>query len=241
MRERYSVKLMPQVVLGVAAHPDDLDFVAAGAMAGWAAAGADVCYLVLTDGSKGTEDRDIPPAKLIEQRREEQLAAGKILGLKEVLFLDYPDGMLENSLDVKRDVARAIRRLRPDVMVTNDPSVLYSADSGYINHPDHRAAGQAVLDAAYPLARDHLSFPELMAEGFEPHKVRTVLLSNFEQQNFGVDISETLDVKLKALAKHKSQIPDWEATQSRVTRWAVAAGKKYGCRYAEAFVRIDIA
>lgn len=236
----FSEQLRPRKVLGVAAHPDDLDFMAAGSMAAWAAADADVCYLVLTDGGKGTDDRGLSPAQLIEMRREEQRAAGKILGLKEVLFLDYPDGALENSLDVRRDVVRAFRRLRPDVVVTMDPSVLYAAEAGIINHPDHRAAGQAVLDAVYPLARDHLSFPELLAEGFEPHKVKTVLLANFEQSNFAVDISGTFTQKLEALAAHTSQI-NGDSAQRVVTKWATQAGERYGFQYAEAFMRVDVA
>jgi len=238
--EALNAKLMPKKVLGVAAHPDDLDFVAAGSMARWAAEGADVCYLILTDGGQGSSDRRMSPSRLIGRRREEQRAAGKVLGLKEVLFLDFPDGGLENSLDVRRNVVRAIRRLRPDVVVTMDPTVLYAAGRGIINHPDHRAAGQAVLDAVYPFARDHLAFPELLAEGFEPYEVKTVLLGNFERQNFAVDINDSLEKKLLALKAHESQIPDFRATKAMVTRWAEQTGQEFGYKYAEGFMRIDV-
>lgn len=238
--ERQQAKLRPHKILGVAAHPDDLDFVAAGSMAQWAADGADVSYLILTDGGQGTSDREMSASRLIERRREEQRAAGKVLGIKEVLFLDFPDGGLENSLDLRRNVVRAIRRLRPDMVVTMDPSELYAAGRGIINHPDHRAAGQAVLDAVYPFARDHLAFPELLAEGLEPYKVQTVLLDNFERQNFAVDISDSLDKKLLALQAHESQMPDFGQTKAMVTRWAEQTGREFGYRYAEGFMRIDV-
>ena len=198
-------------------------------------------YLILTDGGKGSEDRTMASEKLRDIRREEQRNAGKVLGLKDVFFCDYPDGTLENTLAVKRDVVKIIRKVKPDVLVAMDPSVLYSAQHGFINHPDHRAAGQAALDAAYPLARDHMSFPELLAEGYEPHKTKTVLLINFEAGNFAVDITPTIDTKIKALAAHASQVPaDLTTLRSHLLERAKAAGKPFGYDYAELFVRIDI-
>lgn len=228
-------------MLGVAAHPDDLDFGAAGSMAAWAAAGAKCYYLILTNGNKGTADTKVSPDKLIAARQREQRAAAKLLGVSDVFFADYEDGALEVTMALKRDIVRVIRKLRPDTVVTMDPSMLYSVDSGFINHPDHRAAGQATLDAVYPLARDHLAFPELLAEGFKPHKVETVLLSNFDKQNFYVDISKTIDKKLAALAAHISQMPDLTATQARMRELARNFGTQANCAYAEAFLRIDIA
>lgn len=239
MKNFKTTELRPKVVLGVAAHPDDLDFGASGSMAKWVAEGADVYYLILTDGSKGTDDRQLSPAELINTRREEQKNAGKVLGLAEVLFLDYEDGSLECNYDVKRDIARVIRQVKPDVLVTFDPSVIYSASRGFINHPDHRAAGQAALDAAYPLARDHLSLPELMAEGLEPHKTSTILLMNFDDANYYVDITGTFDKKCQTLAEHKSQQMDGEA-QKFVKEFAREAGKAIGVDYAEGFVRIEL-
>src|SRR6185369_4911730 len=141
---------------------------------------------------------------------------------------------------VKRDIARVIRRVKPDVVITMDPSVLYVAERGIVNHPDHRAAGQAALDAAYPLARDHLSFPELLEEGLQPHKTPTLLLVNFEKPNYYVDIADTLQTKLDALCTHASQISDPEGASALVRSWAEAAGNTAGVRYAEGFVRIDI-
>lgn len=238
--ERIVKSFTTRCVLGVAAHPDDLDFGAAGSMAVWAAAGAKCYYLILTNGNKGTADKDLAPEKLIADRRREQRAAAKLLGVTDVFFADYEDGALEVTLALKRDIVRVIRQVRPDVVVTTDPSMIYSVDSGFINHPDHRAAGQAALDAVYPLARDHLVFPELLAEGLEPHKVKTVLLNNFDKQNFYVDISETIDKKMAALAAHVSQMSELVATQKRMRELAERMGAQANCAYAEAFLRIDI-
>lgn len=236
--------LSPKVVLGVAAHPDDLDFGAGGTMAAFARAGADVYYLILTDGGKGSEDRSMTSEALRDTRRKEQRAAGRILGLKEIFFRDFPDGTLENTQEVKREVVKVIRQVKPDVVVTLDPTVVYnySGPDGLINHPDHRAAGQAALDAVYPLARDHMSFPELLAEGYEPHKTKTVLLIRFSLEGniFAVDITDTLDLKLQAIAAHASQFSDMAATEKQLRTFADHAGKTFGYPSAEPFVRLDI-
>lgn len=233
-------ELKPNVVLGIAAHPDDLDFMASGTMAVFAAGGAAVYYLVLTDGGKGSEDRHMTSERLKQIRRSEQRSAGKILGLKDVFFRDYEDGTLVNDLDVKREVVRVIRKVKPDVVVSFDPSVIYSAEHHFINHPDHRAAGQAALDSVFPLARDHMAFPELLAEGHEPHKTKTILLSNMEKGNFAVDISGVLDLKFKAIAEHISQTTDMDVIRERFTDRAAVIGQQFGMKYAETFVRIDI-
>ena len=232
--------LAPKVVLGVAAHPDDLDFGASATMAKFAAEGAEIYYLILTDGSKGSADRTITPEQLIKMRRAEQLAALKAVGGVDVTFLDYPDAALEISQALKRDIVREIRRRKPDVVVTMDPSVLYSEVRGFINHPDHRAAGQATIDAVFPLARDYLTFPELLSEDLEPHKVATLLLTNFDKQNFYVDVSDTLDKKFAALQSHVSQISDMDSVKKWVSEWAEKAGKQAGCKYAEGFMRLDL-
>lgn len=242
MNEIAHVALAPKIILGIAAHPDDLDFGAGGTMAKFTAEGAEVYYLVLTDGGSGSSDRAMTRERLRDMRRDEQRAAAKILGVKEVFFCDFPDGALENTRDVKREIARIIRKVKPDVVVTIDPTEVYSAQAGMINHPDHRAAGQAALDAVYPLARDHMSFPELLAEGLEPHAVRTALLIRFahEQTNFAVDISEQMDQKMNAMAAHSSQFSDYPKLDSWVRGHASDMGKLYEHMYAEAFVRIDI-
>jgi LmbE family N-acetylglucosaminyl deacetylase len=233
--------LTPKVVLGVAAHPDDLDFYAGGAMAAFAKQGAAVYYLVLTDGGKGTGDRSMQPETLRDLRRDEQHKAAKILGVKDVSFRDYPDGALENSLAVKREIVKVIRQVQPDVVVTFDPTVSYVVQDGLLNHPDHSAAGPATLDAVYPLARDHLSFPDLLAEGYEPHATSTVLLINLGQPStFAVDITDTLNAKFEALGEHASQFT-LQKMKDAVRQQAAKAGKPHGYTYAEPFVRIDIA
>jgi LmbE family N-acetylglucosaminyl deacetylase len=233
--------LKPKVVLGVAAHPDDLDFGAAGTMAGFAAQGAQVHYLILTDGGKGTADPHLSSQALTAMRQREQRAACKAIGGAGVEFLNYQDGCLELTMGLKKDIVKSIRKLRPDVVITMDPTMVYAVSRGFINHPDHRVAGQATLDAVYPLARDHLSFPELFEAGFAPHKVSTVLLTNFERNEYCVDVSDSIEQKLAALAAHKSQISDMAAVQARIRESAKRLGQEAGCAYAEGFVRIDIA
>jgi LmbE family N-acetylglucosaminyl deacetylase len=231
--------LTPKIVLGIVAHPDDLDVGAGGTMAHFARQGAAVHYLILTDGGKGSDDLIMASKDLTAVRRHEQQAALDIIGGTSVSFLDYPDGELEITMELKKDIVKAIRTIKPDVVVTLDPTLVYSAANGIINHPDHRAAGQAVLDAVYPLARDHLTFPELYQAGYMSHKTPTVLLINFEAGNFSVDISETFDVKRQALQAHVSQFGDiGEATWLR--DMAKRQGKAAGYELAETFVRIDV-
>lgn len=232
---------VPKVVLGVAAHPDDLDFGSAGTIAAWAHKGAEIYYLVLTNGNKGSADLNADPNALMEERRDEQRDAAQLLGVKDVFFCDYEDGELTVSLDVKRDIARVIRQVRPEAVITMDPSMLYDTSRGFINHPDHRAAGQSTLDAVYPLARDHLSLPELYKdEGLLPHNVSTVYLTNFQNQNCFIDITDTFDKKIAALAAHASQIPDLDRTTELMRSVASTVGEKCGAKLAEGFLRIDI-
>ncbi len=241
MAARVVQTAVPASVLGVAAHPDDLDFMASGTVAAWARAGAAAYYLILTKGDKGTADRNLDPESLTALRRQEQREAGKILGLKDVFFCEYEDGMLAPSMDVKRDIVRILRTVRPEAVVTVDPTMLYNVERSFINHADHRAAGQATIDAVYPLARDHLSFPELCnEEGLEPHKAQSLYLTHFGQENCLIDITDTLDLKLQALAAHASQIPDIETTQAKLREQARQLGQQLDVNYAEGFIRIDI-
>ncbi len=231
----------PQRVLAVGAHPDDIDFGAAGSLAVWAEAGAHIEYLVLTDGSKGSPDRAITSQELTNTRHTEQRAAAQTLNAKDVIFLAYEDGALEVTQALKKDIVRAIRTVRPDTVIVMDPTMVYSAEHGFVNHPDHRAAGQATLDAVFPLARDHLAFPDLyVKEKLEPHKVPHVLLVNFDKQNCFVDISETIELKLAALGKHASQLQDPDATFTMLRARAAAIGAQADFAYAESFVRIDL-
>lgn len=231
--------LTPNVVLGVVAHPDDLDVGAGGTLARFAAEGADVHYLILTDGSKGSDDPSMTAEDLKAIRRDEQRAGLEVIGGKTVTFLDYPDGELEISLELKKEIVKVIRSLKPDVVVTMDPTVVYSTSHGIVNHPDHRAAGQATLDAVFPLARDRLAFPELAEASFAPHKTPTVLMVNFNTSNYSVDISDYFDKKAKALRSHPSQFSD-DSVIKMMRAMAEAQGKQAGCELAEGFVRLDI-
>jgi LmbE family N-acetylglucosaminyl deacetylase len=233
-------ELKPKVVLGVAAHPDDLDFAASGAFARWAHDGAKVYYLILTDGSKGSDDPEYTAEKLIKTREDEQKKAARIVGAADVFFLNYPDAYLEVTLGLKKDITQIIRKIKPDVVITTDPTVLYSLTTGFINHSDHRAAGQATIDAVFPMSRDRLTFPEHLAEGLSPHKVPHLLLTNFENGNYYVDISNFIDKKMLALAAHASQMNDIEATQTRMKSIAKKVGGKMGVNYGESFIRLDI-
>ncbi len=202
-------------VLVVMAHPDDPEFACGGTIARWVREGKYVGYLIITSGDKGTDDPTMTRERLMAIREEEQRAAARVLGVHEVHFLRYPDGELFPTLDLRRDIAYHIRRFRPDIVVCQDPTAYYFGDT-YINHPDHRAAGEATLAAVFPLARDWLNFPEHLAEGLYPHKVRDVYISTTPNPTTWVDITDFIEIKLEAILQHKSQVKDPEAL---VERW----------------------
>ena len=217
----------------VVAHPDDAEFGCSGTVAKWCREGMEVVYVIVTDGSKGTSDREITPKELSEMRRQEQSAAGKVLGLKDVVFLGHPDAYLQPTLEVRRDIAREIRRHRPDILITLNP-VRNLSVNGYLGHPDHHAAGEATLSAVYPAARDHLTFPELLKEGLEPHKVREVLIQGHDNPDKWIDVTETIEIAIQALKTHTSQVEGREI-EERMRQWRKEAGKDHGMEYAEAF------
>ena len=217
----------------VVAHPDDAEFGCSGTVAKWCREGMEVVYVIVTDGSKGTSDREITPKQLSEMRRREQVAAGKVLGLKDVVFLGHPDAYLQPTLEVRRDIAREIRRYRPDILITLSPMRNLSIN-GYLGHPDHLAVGEATLSAVYPAARDHLTFPELLKEGLEPHKVREVLIQGHESPDKWIDVTETIEIAIQALKTHASQVEGREI-EERMRQWRREAGKDHGMEYAEAF------
>ena len=228
----------PRSVLVVVAHPDDAEFMAAGTLAKWARKGKEVNYVVCTAGDKGTSDRDLSPSVLAEIRRKEQREACDRVGANELVFLGYEDGVLQNTLQLRRDVVRMIRRFRPDVVVCQDPTSRWSAQ-GYLNHADHRAAGDATLDAVYPSARDPHVFPDLLSEGLEPHKVREVYVGGTNQPDVWIDVTDTIDVKIHALRAHESQVgpavrPNRDLEKLIKERLA-QVGEPQGMAYAEAF------
>jgi LmbE family N-acetylglucosaminyl deacetylase len=222
----------------VVAHPDDAEYGCSGTVAKWCRQGWEVVYVLCTDGSKGSEDREITSGELAEIRRQEQIEAGKILGLKDVVFLNYPDGYLTPSLELRRDIAREIRRWKPDVLVCLSPTRELSMRS-YLGHPDHFASGEAALSAVYPTARDHLTFPELLKEGHEPHKVKEVwiMFLGDRADHFNPISEADMRVATKALVAHKSQV-DVKRGPKMMREWRTEAGEKIGAKYAERFVVI---
>jgi LmbE family N-acetylglucosaminyl deacetylase len=221
-------------VLVVTAHPDDPDFGAGGTVARLVREGRSVVYVIVTNGDKGSGDRTMTPERLTGIRREEQRAAAHALGVDHVEFLGYPDGEVEDTRDLRRDITRQIRRWRPELIITQNPRRTYNL---YASHRDHRITAGAVLDCVYPLARDHMAFPELLP-AYEPHKVREIYLMQWESPALVLDITATIDLKLKALACHASQVPDFPAVEARVRERAREVGAPHGYAYAESFDRI---
>jgi LmbE family N-acetylglucosaminyl deacetylase len=220
------------------AHPDDIEFSAAGTASRWAKAGCEVIYVVITDGNVGSHEEGMTSVKVAEVRRAEQEAAAKVAGVEQCVFLGYHDGLLQPTLELRKELVRLIRAHKPEVVICGDPTVFFSGNNR-INHPDHRAAATAAIDAVFPASEMHLLYPELEADGLSPHKVSYVLISNPREANFYVDISETLNVKLDALREHRSQLGDWNP-EERMTAWAAEVGQKVGFKYAEAFRLITL-
>ena len=227
-----------KIILAVGAHPDDIDFSASGTIAEFIIKGAEVYYLICTNGNKGSEDPKMTHKRLAKVRKAEQIAASKILGVKKVFFLNYEDGELENSIDLKEKIAKIIRQVKPDIVFTIDPTMIYSQKRGFINHPDHRACGQATLDAVYPLARDRLSFLHHEKDGLAPHKVKELYLVNFDERDTFFNITKTINLKLRTLRAHKSQIS--EESLERIKKWARETGRKRGIKFAEGFKKLKI-
>jgi LmbE family N-acetylglucosaminyl deacetylase len=231
-----------KTVLAVGAHPDDNDFGAGATTAKAAGQGAQIIYLIATAGQRGSSDEAMTAEKLSDIRKKEQEDAAGVLGVQEVHFLDFVDGEMIPDLKLKEQVVFYIRRFRPDIVFTMDPSFFYYKNYGFVNHSDHRAIGEATLDACYPMARDLMSFPQHSREGLSPHKVKEILLYSFapENANFFVDVTDTFEVKIRALSRHKSQVPEMEKIENRIRGRAETAGKLACCRYAEAFVRLRL-
>ncbi|HLZ23744.1 MAG TPA: PIG-L family deacetylase [Ktedonobacterales bacterium] len=230
----------PRRVLIVMAHPDDGEFGAGATVAKWAAEGRDIYYCLVTDGQVGDAgDMEITSEELARKRQREAQAAADALGVRHpVIFLHYWDSKLEPTLQLRMDIARVIRQTRPDVIICQDPTVRWSGQ-GYINHPDHRAAGEATLAAIMPLSDTRLATPELNAEGLAPHKVKEVFMSSSVNADRWVDVEGYLDRKLAALRAHESQMRDWDPSPM-VEQWAkenANQARKHGhdMKYAESF------
>ncbi len=224
----------PKSAMVIMAHPDDAEFTVAGTVAKWAAAGCEVVYVMCTSGNAGTHEPGMTREKLAAIREEEQRAACQVLGVKEVVFLRRDDGTLQPTLDLRRELVRLIRYFKPEVVLTGDPTTLFFGDD-YINHPDHRAAAQAAIDAVFPAS----SMPLLWSEDGEPHRVREVYISSTDKPNVWVDISSSAEHKVEALRQHKSQMGHWDPAEM-IRSWAAETGKEKGLLQAEAFRRMKL-
>jgi len=219
-------------VMVIAAHPDDPEFGCAGAIVKWAQAGKQITYVLLTSGDKGSHDPDLRPGRLAARREEEQRAAARELGVADVVFLRHPDGLLENTLELRRELASLIRHAHPQIVITIDPWRHYQL------HPDHRAAGQGALDAIYA-AREWNIFPEQLVDNEDPWRVSEAYLFWTDNPDYWEDIACCMDTRLSALAHHASQVGvDNTQLAERIRQRAREAGEKPGYTFAEAFKRL---
>jgi LmbE family N-acetylglucosaminyl deacetylase len=228
-----------KIILVILAHPDDPEFFCGGTLARWKKAGHKIHYCLITNGNKGTNDPLVTPEGLTKLRREEQDRAAAIIGVEEIHHLGYDDGTLVPDLKARKDVIRVIRKIKPNIIVTCDPTNFFPNDN-YINHPDHRAAGIIAIDAVFPAAGNGMFFPELVIEeGLQPHSVKEVWLSLTNQGNFVIDVTEFYEIKINALLEHKSQIGDKEAfiQRMRISK-RTSDSTESSPRYEENFRRI---
>ena len=224
----------PKRAMVIVAHPDDIEFGCAGTVARWVKAGAEVCYVLCTSGDVGIAKPELTRAEVTEIREAEQLAAAEVVGVTEVVFLREPDGTLVNTLDLRKRLVREIRRHRPEVVVCLDPTLFFVSSNTYINHPDHRAAGTAAVDAVFPAAGQPHVFEELAQEGLTAHKVRKLYIDSWGSGDTFVNITDTIDLKLAALRKHVSQMGEWDP-EPMLRQWSGDAAKGKEMQYAESF------
>jgi LmbE family N-acetylglucosaminyl deacetylase len=227
---------LPKRALCIHAHPDDQEFSVAGTLAKWAKAGCEIISVVITSGDSGSND----PSKgaeykieLAKLREGEQTAANNIIGVKETIFMRHPDGELEPTIALRKELTRIIRTHKPDVVITGNPEAWFYGNE-YINHPDHRAAAQAACEAVFPSAGSRLIFADLLTEGFEPHEVKRLYVHGTEKPDTWIDISETMDIKIKSLQQHASQIPVDEVGKW-MRDWAKEDAKDKEYEYAESY------
>lgn len=226
----------PKRAMAISAHPDDQEFTIGGTLAKWARAGSEIVTVCITSGDAGSNERTAPELareKLAQIREQEQRHACRVLGVQHVEFLRYPDGILQPTLELRRDLARLIRRYKPEIVLCGDPTVRFYGNS-YLNHPDHRAAADAALDAVFPTAGTRFIFPELLDEGLEPHEVSQLFIHGSEKNDTHVDIRATIETKIAALREHKSQLGDWDPSEM-LREWAREGAAEHGLEYAESF------
>jgi LmbE family N-acetylglucosaminyl deacetylase len=235
-----------KVAMVIIAHPDDAEFGCAGTVAMWVKDGWNVHYVICTDASGGGSDAatnvDLAARQItIDTRKAEQHTAGEILGLKDIVFLDYPDGLLMPTLELRRDLVRLLRHYRPTRVICQSPDRSWTPTLSIGRyHPDHLAAGQAALAAIYPMSQNPWDFPELMDEGLLPHRVREIYIMGAPVYNYAVDITEVFELKMRALRAHESQVMDHiEQLEKRIRDGNAASGGKYEMTYAEEFHRTE--
>lgn len=223
---------IPERAVAIFAHADDIEFGIAGTVARWTDAGAQVTYVIVTDNSAGDNSPDADLQALVETRKREALESARIVGVEDVRFLNYRDGYIQPTMELRLALTRIIREVKPQVVVTFDPTTILAGDN-YINHPDHRAVGEAATYATFPYAGARPIFPELLQEGYEPHDVDRIYFQLSEKNNLYIDITPAIDRKLEALRCHKSQLGD--DVVEMVRQWNEEAGKEHGVGYVESF------
>jgi len=223
----------PESALAIVAHPDDIEFGCVGTLARWAKVGARIGYVLCTSGEVGIAEAGMTKQRAAEIREEESREAARIAGVEDLTFLREPDGLLVATLELRKRIVREIRRFRPEVVVTGDPTIVWAGED-YINHPDHRASATAALDATFPASGQPNLFEELEQEGLSAFKPRKVFVTAWSQGEVFVNIGETIEIKINALRAHKSQMRDWDPSEM-IRTWAREAAKGKEMEYAEMF------
>lgn len=236
------LKAKGKTVLAIGAHPDDIEFACGATMAKLSSSGAELYFVVCTDGNRGSRHHQIQNSELVKSRQKEQFEAAQILGAKEVIMLNHEDGNLTPDIAFKEEIVKLIRKFKPDMVFTHDPNWFYKVTKtgAHINHNDHRATGIAVLDAVYPLSRDLASFPDHAKQGLTPHIVPEVYLFNFDKGSFYVDVTDHFPKKAQSINAHKSQIDHPEKTILWVEKHLKNLGKRTKFKYAEAFTKLKL-
>jgi LmbE family N-acetylglucosaminyl deacetylase len=224
---------IPESAMAIVAHPDDIEFSCAGTLARWAKAGTRISYVLCTSGDVGIAEPGMTRARATEIREAEERAAAALIGAQEVVFLREPDGMLQATLELRKRLVREIRRFKPEVVISGDPTIVW-AGNDYINHPDHRAAALAAIDATFPAAGQPNLFEELEQDGITAHKPRKVYVTSWDAADLYVNIEETIDLKVASLRAHISQMKGWDP-EPEIKTWASERAKGKEMAYAEGF------
>lgn len=224
---------IPSSVMAIFAHPDDIEYSCAGTLARWARNGTKISYVICTSGDVGIDQPGMTKREAGKIREAEQRNAAEIVGASEVVFLREPDGLLEPTINLRKKIVREIRRFRPEVVVCGDPTIIW-AGKDYINHPDHRAAATAALDASFPAAGQPNLFEELEEEGLSAHKPRKIYATSWRHAEYFINIEETIDIKISALRAHKSQMKGRDPEEI-IREWAQELGEGKEMAYAEGF------